>query len=89
MKNQKLRNYLVINMPLKLLLFLIENKILHQFITYVLRNQEGIRTAPEIIKFISKQEKSIFSLLFKQTYTNEGFDFWIEIDTKWRKYLLK
>ena len=89
MKNRKLRNYLVTNMPLKLLLFLIENKILHQFITYVLRDQKGIRTAPDIIKFISKQEKSIFSLLFTWIYTDEGFDFWIEIYTKWRKYLLK
>lgn len=89
MKNQKLRSYLVINMPLKLLLFLIENKILHQFITYVLRDQKGIRTAHEIIKFISKQENRIFCCLFEWTYTDEGFNFWIEIDTKWRKYLLK
>lgn len=79
-----LKNYLVVNMPLKLLSFLIENKILHQFITYVLRDQKEIRTTPEIIRFMSVCEKHIFNRLFVWINTDEGTDFWLNIDKKWQ-----
>lgn len=71
-------------MPLRLIMFLIRNKILHQFVTYVLKDQKEIRTAPEIIRFISTCKRDVFNRLFIWVNTKEGTDFWLNIDKKWQ-----
>ena len=78
------RHYIITYMPLRLIMFLIRNKILHQFVTYVLKDQKGMRTAPEIIKFMSICKKNVFNRLFIWINTNEGIEFWLNIDRKWQ-----
>lgn len=83
------RHHLVVYMPLKLLTFLIENKILHKWITYVIRDQTGIRTAPEIIRYLKNpiNFKNGISDLFCWLSTKEDIIFWENIDEKWRKHI--
>lgn len=78
------RHYIITYMPLRLIMFLIRNNILHQFVTYVLEHQKRMRTAPEIIKFISTYKKNVFNRLFIWVNTNEGAEFWVNIDRKWQ-----
>lgn len=78
------RHHIITYMPLTLLMFLIKNKILHQWLTYVTRDQTGVRTAPEIVRFLVCHEENAFSGLFQRYYTVEGLDFWLDIDWKWQ-----
>lgn len=77
------RHHIIAYMPLKLLMFLIKNKILHQWLTYVIRDQTGVRTAPEIVRFLVYHKENVFNGLFQWLYTVEGSDFWLDIDRKW------
>lgn len=83
------RHHIITYMPLRLLMFLIKNKILHQWLTYVIRDQTGVRTAPEIVRFLVCHEKNAFSGLFQRYYTVEGLDFWLDIDWKWQNNIWK
>lgn len=83
------RHHIIAYMPLRLLMFLIKNKILHQWLTYVIRDQTGIRTAPEIVRFLVYHKVNAFNRLFPWSYTVEGSDFWLDIDRKWRDSIWK
>lgn len=77
------RHHIVTYMPSKLLMFLIKNKILHQWLTYVIRDQTGVRTAPEIVRFLVCHKENAFNGLFQWSYTVEGLNFWLDINRKW------
>lgn len=83
------RHHIITYMPLRLLMFLIKNKILHQWLTYVIRDQTGVRTAPEIVRFLVYHKENAFNGLFQRSYTVEGLDFWLDIDRKWRDSIWK
>jgi hypothetical protein len=83
------RHHIIVYMPLRLLMFLIKKKILHQWLTYVIREQTGLRTAPEIVRFLVCHKENTFSGLFPWSYTVEGSDFWLDVDRKWRNSIWK
>lgn len=83
------RHHITTYMPLELLMFLIKNKILHQWLTYVIQDQTEVRTAPEIVRFLVYNKVSIFNMLFVWCDTVEGPDFWLDISQKWWNSILK
>lgn len=83
------RHHIITYMPSELLIFLIKNKILHQWLTYVIQDQTGIKTAPEIVRFLVYNKASAFNMLFMWCDTVEGPDFWLDISQKWWNSILK
>lgn len=83
------RHYIICNMPMNFLLFLIENNALNSFVNNVIIYHTEQKSNPaETVRFVFKHEILHYIFLaFTWSCTAEGFDYWNNLERKWYKLI--
>lgn len=79
------RHYIICNMPMKFLLFLIENNTLNNFVSNVIKFHIQRKRSPiETVKYIFNHGiLNYLYLAFLWSCTIEGYDYWNNLERKW------
>ena len=70
---------------LKLIKFLMSRGLYSNYVRAILRESHASMIDRRLFSFL-RRESDAFEIAFTWRRTDEGFDFWDEVDEKWRRY---